>query len=120
VKPAPSWLGRQTRGVALSTVAPAQVFSLPVGKATKIRTREGVFKVRALGRPQPLATFPFARARAGVYAALMRSARAEAYERWLIRQQKSALDGAICRHDALPMIGTVDLTNRLPFLELTS
>jgi hypothetical protein len=120
VKPAPSWLGRQTRGVALSTVAPAQVFSLPVGKATKIRTREGVFKVRALGKPQPLATFPLARARVGVYAALMRSARAEAYERWLLRQQKSALDTAICRHDALPMIGSVDLTNRLPFLELTS
>jgi hypothetical protein len=120
VKPAPSWLGRQTRGVALATVAPAQVFSLPVGKVTKIRTRDGVFKVRALGKAQPLATFPFARARAGVYAALLRSEREEAYDRWLLRQQKSALDAAICRHDQLPMIGSVDLTNRLPFLELTS
>jgi hypothetical protein len=120
VRPAPSWLGRQTRGVALSTVAPAQVFSLPLGKATKIQTREGVFKVRALGRPQPLATFPFSRARLGVYAALMRSARAEAYDRWLLRQQNSALDTAICRHDVLPMIGSVDLTGQLPFLELTA
>jgi hypothetical protein len=120
VKPAPSWLGRQTRGVAVSTVAPAQVFSLPVGKVTKIRTREGVLKVRPLGKPAPLATFPFARARAGVYAALMRSARAEAYERWLLRQQNSALDSAICRRDQLPMIGVVDLTTQLPFLELTS
>lgn len=121
VKPAPSWLGRQTRGVALSTVAPAQVFSLPVGgKLRKITTREGVFKVRALGEPQPLASFPLARARAGVYAALMRSARAEAYERWLLRQQSSALDAAVCRRDLLPMVGSVDLTSRLPFLELTS
>jgi hypothetical protein len=121
VKPAPSWLGSRTRGVALSTVAPAQVFSLPVGgKPRKISTREGVFRVRALGEPQPLATFPLARARAGVYAALMRSARAEAYERWLLRRQKSALDAAVCRRDLLPMIGTVDLTNQLPFLELTS
>ena len=121
VRPAPSWLGRQTRGIAISTVAPARVFSLPVGgKPTKIRTREGVFKVRALGAAQPLATFPFARARVGVYAALMRSARAEAYERWLLRRQNSALDTAICRRDQLPMIGSVDLTNRLPFLELTS
>ena len=120
VKPAPSWLGRQTRGVAVATVAPAQVFSLPVGKVTKIRTRDGVFKVRALGKAQPLATFPFARARAGVYAALMRAARSEAYERWLLRQQQSALDIAICRRDELPMVGHVDLTNRLPFLELTN
>jgi hypothetical protein len=120
VKPAPSWLGGQTRGVALATVAPAQVFSLRVGgKPTPIRTREGVFKVRALGAVQPLATFPFGRARPGVYAALMRSARAEAYERWLLRQQNSALDLAICRRDELPMVGTVDLTNQLPFLELT-
>ena len=53
VKPAPSWLGGQTRGVALSTVAPAQVFSLPVGgRPRKIATREGVFKVRALGKPR--------------------------------------------------------------------
>jgi hypothetical protein len=121
VKPAPSWLGGQTRGVALATVAPARVFSLRVGgKPTKIRTRDGVFKVRALGAVQPLATFPFARARAGVYAALLRSAHAEAYERWLLRQQQSALDIAVCRRDELPMVGTVDLTNQLPFLELTA
>jgi hypothetical protein len=120
VKPGPSWLGRRTRGIALSTVAPAQVFGLPVGKATKIRTREGVFKVRALGESQPLATFPLARARVGIYAALMRSARSEAYERWLLRQQQSALDIAICRRDELPMVGHVDLTKQLPFLELTS
>lgn len=121
VKPAPSWLGGQTRGVALATVAPARVFSLRVGgKPTKLRTREGVFKVRALGAVQPLATFPFGRARAGIYAALMRSARSEAYERWLLRQQQSALDAAICRRDELPVVGTVDLTNQLPFLELAS
>jgi hypothetical protein len=90
------------------------------GKPTKIRTREGVFKVRALGAVQPLATFPFGRARAGVYAALMRSARAEAYDRWLLRQQISALDIAICRRDELPMVGSVDLTNQLPFLELAA
>jgi hypothetical protein len=120
VKPGPSWLGRRTRGIALSTVAPARVFALPVGKATKIRTREGVFKVRALGESQPLATFPLARARVGIYAALMRSARSEAYERWLLRQQQSALDIAICRRDELPMVGHVDLTKQLPFLELTS
>jgi hypothetical protein len=121
VKPAPSWLGGQTRGIALATVAPARVFSLRVGgKPTKIRTREGVFKVRALGAVQPLATFPFSRARAGVYAALMRSAHSEAYERWLLRQQQSALDLAICRRDELPMVGTVDLTRQLPFLELAS
>jgi hypothetical protein len=107
--------------VALASVAPAQVFTLPVGgKPKKIRTSEGVFKVRPLGKPQPLATFPLRSARAGVYAALMRAARTEAYERWLLRQQKSALDLAICRHDNLPMVGTVDLTNQLPFLELTS
>ena len=121
VRPAPSWLGGQTRGVALATMAPKRVFSLRVGgKPTKIRTRDGVFKVRALGAVQPLATFPFARARAGIYAALMRSARSEAYDRWLLRQQQSALDIAICRRDELPMVGTVDLTNQLPFLELTS
>jgi hypothetical protein len=120
-KPAPSWLGGQTRGVALSTVAPAQVFAMPVGgKPKKIHTSEGVFKVRALGKAQPLATFPLRSARAGVYAALMRTARAEAYERWSLRQQKSALDLAICRHDELPMVGTVDLTNQLPFLELAA
>jgi hypothetical protein len=121
VRPAPSWLGGQTRGVALATMAPKRVFSLRVGgKPTKIPTRDGVFKVRALGAVQPLATFPFARARAGIYAALMRSARSEAYDRWLLRQQQSALDIAICRRDELPMVGTVDLTNQLPFLELTS
>jgi hypothetical protein len=119
VKPAPAWLGGRSRGVAVSTVAPAKVFSVPVGKVTKVRTRDGVVKVRALGPPAPLATFPFARAQAGVYAALLREARAEAYDRWLLRKQKSALDAAICRRDQLPMPGTVDLTNQLPFLELS-
>lgn len=118
VHPAAPWLGGRTKGLAISGVAPAQALALPAGKAVRMRTHEGVYRVRAFARPLPLGAYALERAVPAIQAALLESAREEAYSRWSLRRQTSALDTAICRRDALPAVGSVDLTDALPFLAL--
>ena len=118
VKPAPTWLGRQRRGVAIEGVAPEQVFRLRPGKAVAVRTRTGMFKVRALGPTGPLGAFPFAQARPAIRAALIDSARDQLFDKWLMRRESSALAWTTCIRDWLPAVGTLELTNSLPFLAL--
>ena len=48
--PAPSWLGRHPRGVAIEGMAPAAVFRVPTGRTVTLQTREGKMQVRAIGR----------------------------------------------------------------------
>jgi hypothetical protein len=120
VRPAPIWLGRQRRGVAIEGTAPEQVFRLPTGKAVNMRTRTGVFHVRALGPSGPLGAYPFSLARPAIRAALIDIARDQLFDRWLMRRESSALAWTTCRRDELPAVGTLELTSELPFLALTS
>ena len=117
-KPAPWWLGRKRRGVAIEGTAPGQIFSLPVGRVVSVKTRSGTIKVRALGPTVPLSALPFHRARASIRAALVESIRDHLFDRWLLQREGSALTWTTCRRDQLPAVGTLELTAELPFLSL--
>jgi hypothetical protein len=117
VSPAAWWLGGATQGVALSSIAPAQLFRVS-GPAT-IRSLDGRWLVRPLGRSMALGALPLQRARPGIVAALQAFARGAAYERWSAAKQDSARKRAVCARDDLPSAGAVDLSTFLPFLSLT-
>jgi hypothetical protein len=117
--PAPSWLGRRRSGVALESVAPAQVFRLRPGRKVTIKTLEGKFKVRAKGFQLPLGVFPLAAAGSGIRAALISDARRRAFDTWFMQRQATALGWTNCRGDHLPAVGALELTTELPFLAQT-
>jgi hypothetical protein len=116
-KPAAPWLGG-TRGVALQSSAPERVFTLPNGRWATIRTALGSYRVRPLGPSAPLASFSLSQAGPSIRAALSASARAAAYDRWIVKREQDALAQTVCRHDDLPAVDSVDLTDYLPFLAL--
>jgi hypothetical protein len=115
--PAPPWLGRRT-GFAVSESAPQRVFSLPMGRKSRLSTLLGTFAVRPLGPAQPLGSLPLSKVRSGIVAALRGFERAQSFERWTIRQQTHALNRTICLHDQLPQPAAIDLTEYLPFLRI--
>ena len=89
VTPAAPWLGRQRRGVAIEDSAPGQVFAMRAGRTAKVETGTGTYEVRALGPTGPLGTFPWIR-RSAIGATLMKSARDQRFDRWLMNKQISA------------------------------
>ena len=113
--PAP-WLGGAQRGFAVETIAPEQVFSLPLGPARSIDTIDGRFEVRALGPSLPLLALPPARASDVARAVLGRFAKDDVYQRWLRARETSLLADAVCARDDVPAPGDVDLTLWAPFL----
>jgi hypothetical protein len=117
VTPAAWWLGGENEGVALSSIAPAQLFRLS-GKAT-IRTLDGRWVVRPLGKAMALGALPLEQARPGIVAVLEAFARGAAYERWSAGKQDGARRRSVCVRDDLPSAGAVDLSTFLPFLSLT-
>ncbi len=116
--PAPSWLGGQTQGLALSSLAPAEVFELPTGRRATVWTADGAYRVSALGEAVPLGALPLAAVRPAVSAALVAFAREDAFQAWLAARETAALRRAICLRDELPAVGAVELTAYLPFLAL--
>ena len=110
------WLGNRTRGFALESGAPPQLFTIPQGKWRKIRTMRGVFEVRALDAPVSLGAIPFGMARSAVVSALQELARADRYESWLLARERALDEQALCRRDVQPQAGVIDLTDYLPFL----
>jgi hypothetical protein len=110
------WLGNRTRGFALESGAPPQLFSIPQGRWRKIRTMRGVYEVRALDAPVSLGAIPFGLARPAVVTALLELARTDRYESWLLARQRVLDEQALCRRDVQPEPGVVDLTDYLPFL----
>jgi len=115
-KPDPPWLGDVARGWAISTLAPAGLFTIPAGKNVKIDTPDGRFTVRALGLPTPLELLPRAKAEAAARAALDRLAKQEVYASWLEHAERRMLTDAVCLRDELPNTGRVDLASLVPFL----
>jgi hypothetical protein len=118
--PAPWWLNGRKQGLALASNAPAQVFRLGTGRTAQISTLTARFQVRALGATRPLSSFPLARARPAVVAALRELARESRYGRWSIQTQTNADRRLTCARDELPQVDDVDLTSYLPFLQLTA
>jgi hypothetical protein len=116
--PAPWWLDGRRAGLALSSLAPPQVFDVPSGRRSYVRTTTGTYFVRPLDVSRPLGSVPLSQARPAIAAALRYFAQSEAVLRWSAAQQTSLLREAVCRRDDLPAVGTVDLQDFLPFLAL--
>jgi hypothetical protein len=116
--PLPSWLGAQSKGFALSEVAPSSIFDLRRGKASVVRTSEGSFTVKPLDDALPLGAVPLGKATPAIKAALRSFNRGEAFEKWTVGKQHAALNTAICAKDDLPQPSAADLTSYLPFLKL--
>ena len=116
VEPEAPWLGDASRGYALETIAPSEVFGLRQNRRALIDTPDGRFAVSPLGPPLPLLGLPLADARAVARGVLGRFAREDVYERWLGAGETGLLATAVCARDALPAKGDVDLTAWAPFL----
>jgi hypothetical protein len=121
VKPRAWWLGNQRTGLAIGSLAPPQVFGIVPGKKwIKIRTSDGLMKVRTEDDAYPLGTYPLGVARPAVVAALKEIQRRQIFERWFNRPLNQGLDQLRCSNDQLPGVAVVDLTVYLPFLALTA
>ena len=118
VSPAAPWLGGAGDGYAVSGSAPDSVFSVPSGQTSRIRTLLGAYEVRAEGAPVGLGSLPLRTVRAAIASVLESFARAHAYERWTIGEQRRQLDVAICRADNLPEPAAIDLTQYVAFLQV--
>jgi hypothetical protein len=116
-KTAAPWLGGRKRGYALESPAPPQLFSLPEGGVWHaIRTMSGTYRVRALDSPVALGALPLTVARPAIVTALQDLARADRYESWLLARENVLDEQAVCRRDAQPQVGIVELTDYVPFL----
>jgi hypothetical protein len=121
VKPRAWWLGERREGLAIASLAPPQAFGIPVRKKwTRVRTADGVIKIRSEDGAFPLGTFPLSVARPTVAAALKEIQRRQIFERWFTRPLADGLDRLRCANDELPAVAVVDLTTYLPFLALTT
>jgi hypothetical protein len=120
VTPAPSWLAKRGRGVAIGGLAPAAIFRIPGGRPVTLKTREGVVRVRALSPTAPLGAFSLSSASASIRAALARIAQDQSFDNWLMHREAGALSRTSCRRDWLPSVGTLELASELPFLALAS
>jgi hypothetical protein len=108
------WLGGAKKGWAVSTLAPAEVFSL--ARAGTIDTPDGPFDVAPLGTALPLALLPHAQAVAVARVALERLARDGLYRSWLHGEEQQRLDAGSCAGDQLPAPTPTDLSAFVPFL----
>ena len=115
-KPAPSWLGGRTVGLALDAIAPPGVFDLHEGAVHTLLTIGGVYRVRVTGDAQPLGTIPLAIVTPAIRAALASFARGVAFGSWTVARQRSTLAETTCRRDELPGPAAVELDSFLPFL----
>ena len=121
VKPRAWWLGERREGLAIASLAPPQAFGIPVRKKwTRVRTADGVVKLRSEDDAHPLGTFPLSLARPTVVAALKEIQRRQIFERWFSRPLADGLDRVRCANDELPAVAVVDMTTYLPFLALTA
>ncbi len=121
VKPRVWWLGDRREGLAIGSLAPPQAFGIPTGKRwIRIRTADGLFRIRSEDNAFPLGTFPLSLARPSVVAALKEIQRRQIFERWFSRPLNDGLNRVRCSGDELPPVANVDMTTYLPFLALTT
>jgi hypothetical protein len=108
------WLGGATRGWAVATLAPAEVFTLTVGG--RIDTPDGAFDVAPQGAVLPLGLLPRSEAVAAARTALGRLARESIYRNWLHSTETKLLASASCLNDQVPTAEATDLSPFVPFL----
>jgi hypothetical protein len=114
--PAQLWLGGKASGWALEPTAPPQVFTLPTGKKTTLRTPFGPVSVKATDDVQQLGELPLDVVRTAIATSLRTFARDDAYGRWLLNRESGALTTTVCRGDVLPTLSEPELDEYLPFL----
>src|SRR5262249_5773408 len=90
-------LGGPTRGRAIESLAPAEVFSL--AGSGKIETADGTFDVTQATPTLPLGLLPKAQAAAAAAEALGSLERESEYRAWLRTQEKTLLGSAQCLND---------------------
>jgi hypothetical protein len=117
VSPAPSWLP-DGEGLAIDISAPRRVFRVAVGRWVRLRTAEGVFRLRALGATSPLEAVATGDSRRAILREIRSALRVEAYGAWSIRKQKEAASRLTCKRDRMPELGVVALSSFAPFLSL--
>jgi hypothetical protein len=117
VTPAPSWLP-DGAGLALATSAPEAVFRIASRRPARVRTAEGVFRIRALEDTSALGAVSLTVARPAIVRELRNERRADAYASWTIRQQNAAQSRLACERDRMPQLGVVTLASFAPFLSL--
>jgi hypothetical protein len=115
VEPEAPWLSA-SRGYAVETIAPDQIFSLRQNRRTTIDTVDGRFSVRPVGPAVPLLALSPTQASAIARGVLGRFAKLDVYERWLRTREIRLLADAVCIRDAVPARGDVDLSAWVPFL----
>jgi hypothetical protein len=116
VSPAAPWLGGAQDGYSVSGTAPAGVFTVRSGRTSTIETLLGAYKVRPAGAPVTLGSLPIGKVHGAIATSLESAARARAFERWTIGEQRRALDVASCRADELPEPAATDVAQFVPFL----
>ena len=118
VSPAPSWLGGKGKGYALASRAPRAVFRLGAGSERSVRTVLGSFQVTPIGPTTTLDSLSPAAARGAIRAALIESAREDAFAAWTVKQQLSGLGRTRCVRDQIPLASAEEPSDELPFLSL--
>jgi hypothetical protein len=108
------WLGGSAKGWAISTLAPAEVFSLAA--AGRIDTPDGPFDVTPLAGALPLALVPRVQAVAAARVALERLARDAMYRGWLRAKEQEQLQAGSCAGDQMPTATPTDLSPFVPSL----
>jgi hypothetical protein len=114
------WLGGRKIGYAVSSNAPVRLMGIPSQRWSAVWSPLGTVRVRPLGPPVPLGSVPLGRLRASIRAALVAQAKDARYPTWIAAQQSRSFAAAVCWRDELPAPGTVELSDYLPFLSLSS
>jgi hypothetical protein len=115
-----AWLGGRKVGYALAPSTPARVLALPAQRWSTVWSPLGTVRVRPLGPPVRLGSVPLGRLRPSIRGALIAQGKDARYPGWIAAQQLRARSQAVCWRDQLPEPGAVDLTEYLPFLELSA
>ncbi len=108
------WLNDGSRGWAIETLAPDEVFTL-TGPG-KIDTADGTFDVTPSGDSVPLGLLPRGQAVAAARQALSLFDREAEYRQWLRGQETTLLATASCLNDQVPAAEETDLSPFVPFL----
>ncbi len=116
--PAPGWLGGRGTGYALASSAPPALFQLKAGAELSLQTVSGNFKVTPIGPVTTLDDLPLATVQNAIRAALIDSARTDAFVAWTVHQQLDGLNRTSCVLDRMPLASALEPSDELPFLSL--
>jgi hypothetical protein len=116
--PAPEWLGGRGKGYALASSAPRSLFGLKAGSEQSLRTVLSTFQVTPVGSVTTLGSLPLGAVRSAIRAALIESARDDAFAAWTVKEQLGGLNRTRCARDQMPLASALEPSEELPFLSL--